>query len=99
MAFLNEDHVEQAGIETLKDLGWTYLHGHDIAPDGPAPQRPSYGDAVLISRLERWVQQINPAVPADAVAAALRKLLANESANLIEDQLRVPNREPRRGAA
>ena len=89
MPFLNEDHIEQAGIETLKGLGWLYLHGHDIAPDGPAPQRPSYGDAVLIPRLERWVQQINPAVPADAIAAALRKLLSSESANLIEENRRI----------
>jgi type I restriction enzyme R subunit len=89
MGAFHEDHVEQAGIETLKALGWLYLHGSDIAPDGAAPQRPSYSDAVLIPRLERWVQQINPAVPADAVEAALRKLLADESANLIEENRRI----------
>jgi type I restriction enzyme, R subunit len=89
MPFLNEDHIEQAGIETLKALGWLYLHGHDIAPDGVAPQRPSYGDAVLIPRLERWVQQINPAVPADAIEAALRKVLSSDSPNLIEENRRI----------
>jgi type I restriction enzyme, R subunit len=89
MGFFAEDHVEQAGIETLKALGWLYLHGSDIAPDGAAPQRPSYGDAVLIPRLERWVQQINPSVPADAIEAALRKLLNDESANLFEENRRI----------
>lgn len=89
MAFLKEDHVEQAGIEALKALGWTYLHGQDIAPDGIAPQRPSYHDAILIPRLERWVAQINPAVPADAIAAALRKVLSSETPNLIEENRRI----------
>lgn len=89
MSFLKEDHIEQAGIETLKGLGWLYLDGQTIAPDGPAPQRPSYADAVLIPRLERWVQQINPSMPADALAAALRKILSSESANLIEENRRI----------
>ena len=65
MAFLKEDHIEQAGIETLTGLGWLYLHGQDIAPDSASPQRPSYGEAVLIPRLERQVVKLNPAVPAD----------------------------------
>lgn len=89
MAFLREDDVETAGIETLKSLGWLYLHGQDIAPDGPAPQRPSYSDAVLISRLERCVAQINPSLPVDAIEAALRKLLNDETPSLIEENRRI----------
>ncbi len=89
MPFLNEDHIEQAGIETLQSLGWFYLHGHDIAPDGASPQRPSYGEAVLIPRLERQVAKLNPAVPADAIAVALRKVLSSETANLIEENRRI----------
>ena len=34
----SEETVELAGIETLKSLGWLYLHGSVIAPDGPSPQ-------------------------------------------------------------
>lgn len=89
MAFLNEDYIEQAGIETLKSLGWLYLHGQDIAPEGVSPQRPSYSDAVLIPRLERWIAQINPSIPADAIEIALRKVLLSESANLVEENRRI----------
>ncbi|WP_068078533.1 type I restriction endonuclease subunit R [Novosphingobium lentum] len=89
MPFLNEDHIELAGIETLRTLGWLYLHGQDIAPDGVSPQRPSYGDAVLIPRLERWVAQINPALPADAIEAAVRKLLASETPDSVEENQRI----------
>ena len=60
MTGFSEEHVELAGIETLKELGWLYLHGSVIAPDGPAPQRASYSDAVLIKRLEAAVERINP---------------------------------------
>ncbi len=48
MMGFSEDTVEQAGIETLKALGWMYLHGSVIAPDGASPQRPAYSDAVLL---------------------------------------------------
>src|SRR5688572_15837144 len=89
MAFLREDHVEQVGIETLRALGWLHLDGQTIAPDGPAPQRSSYSDAVLIPRLERWVAQINPSLPGDAIEAALRKLLTSETPNLIEENRRI----------
>ena len=89
MAFLNEDHVEQAGIQTLQGLGWMYLHGQDISPEGVVPQRPNYGEAVLIPRLERWVAQINPSVPEEAISAALRKLLGDQSANLVEENRRI----------
>ncbi len=89
MAFLAEDHVEEAGIETLKSLGWLYLHGSDIAPDGPAPQRASLSDAFLIPRLEKYVATINPAIPAEAIEQALRKVLSNELPNLIEENRRI----------
>ena len=41
----SEDHVEQAGIETLKGLGWRHLDGIAISPDGAAPQRASFADS------------------------------------------------------
>lgn len=89
MAFLAEDHVEEAGIETLKSLGWLYLDGSSIAPDGPAPQRTSYSDALLIPRLEKVVAGINPGVPAGAIEQALRKLLTTEKPDLIEENRRI----------
>lgn len=84
-----EDIVEHAGIETLKSLEWSYLHGSVIAPDGPSPQRPSYSDAVLLNRLEIWVEQINPTVPAEARSEAIRQLLTSQSLNLIEENRRI----------
>jgi type I restriction enzyme R subunit len=89
MSGFSEDIVENAGIETLKSLGWLYLHGSIIAPDGASPQRPSYSDAVLLRRLESWVEQINPSVPEEARAEAVRRVLLSESPNAVEENRRV----------
>ncbi len=85
----SEEHVELAGIETLKSLGWTYLHGGVISPEGAAPQRPSFADAVLVSRLEAWVAQINPSVPEEARSSAIRQVLIDETPVPVEENRRL----------
>ena len=57
MKGLLEDHIEQAGIETLKALGWQYLDGMAISPDGSAPQRASFSDTVLTRRFDRALRR------------------------------------------
>jgi len=84
-----EDFVEQAGIETLKDLGWLYLHGSVISPDVASPQRPSFSEVVLIKRLEASVGKINPAVPKEVISQALRQVLVSETPNLVEENRRL----------
>lgn len=84
-----EEIVERAGIETLKSLGWLHLHGSVIAPDGASPQRPSYSDAVLLKRLEEWVAQINPSIPEEARAEAVRQVLTSQSPDAVEENRRI----------
>ena len=45
------DIIELAALETLQELGWSYLHGSVIAPDGAKPERRSFGDVILVGRL------------------------------------------------
>ena len=40
MSLIDEDQVEQIAIDLFKGLGYDYLNGYDIAPDGDNPQRP-----------------------------------------------------------
>ena len=42
--------VEKAAIARFTDLGYTYLHGPEIAPDQPASERATYSDVVLVER-------------------------------------------------
>ena len=84
-----EDTVEHAGIEILKQLGWAHLHGASIAPDGPAPQRQAFSEAILIKRLSAALDRLNPTVPQGARDEAVRKLLTSETPSLVEENRRL----------
>ncbi len=51
MAILTESTVEEAALEVFSGLGYTNLHGPDIAPGELLEERTSYGDVVLGKRL------------------------------------------------
>ena len=42
MSGISESHVEEAALEWLAELGYAVLHGPDISPDGPTPERVSH---------------------------------------------------------
>ena len=86
---ITEDIVELAAIETLQELGWSYLHGSVIAPDGSAPERRSFGDVILIGRLEAAIVRINPDAPEAARAEAMRRVLTGELPDLVEENRRI----------
>ncbi|MGE4305005.1 MAG: type I restriction endonuclease subunit R [Novosphingobium sp.] len=81
--------VEQASIEILQDLGWNYLHGTVIAPDGAAAERQAFSDVILLPRLERAVADLNPTLPEAARSEAIRRLLTSETGSLVEENRRI----------
>ncbi|WP_342714116.1 type I restriction endonuclease subunit R [Bradyrhizobium sp. B039] len=86
---ITEDIVELAALETLQELGWSYLHGSVIAPDGVAPERRSFGDVILTSRLEAAIARVNPDAPKAARGEALRRVLTGELPSLVEENRRI----------
>lgn len=46
---MTEDHIEQSMLETLRQIGWSVLHGPDIGPDGGGERE--YRDTVLNHKL------------------------------------------------
>ncbi|NYT40784.1 type I restriction endonuclease subunit R [Sphingomonas sp. R-74633] len=86
---ITEDIVELAALETLQELGWSYLHGSVIAPDGSAPERRSFGDVALVERLEAAVARINPDAPEGARNEAMRRVLTGELPSLVEENRRI----------
>ncbi len=44
---LTESAIEGFAIKLFERLGYTYLHGPDIAPDSERPERANYGTVLL----------------------------------------------------
>ncbi len=51
MSKFTEDTVELAAIDWLREIGYDYAHGGDIAPGEPAAERASYSEVLLVGRL------------------------------------------------
>ncbi len=81
-ASLSESTVEAIALDWLASLGWTILHGPDIAPDTPGAERDDYDEVVLHGRLRSALARLNPDVPDDAVDDALRRLARPTGATL-----------------
>ena len=64
-----ESEVEQAALAWLEALGYTILHGPDIAPGEPEAERESYAQVVLEERLRRALERLNPELPSKSSAS------------------------------
>lgn len=84
MHTITESEVEQICLEYLEDLGYGCLLGPDISPDGLFVER-KYSDVVLIDRLTSAIDKLNPAIPDEAKADAIKKVLRADSPNLLNN--------------
>ena len=85
----SESHVEDAALEWFTGLGYTVLHGPDISPDGPTPERISYDQVLLIERLREALERLNPHLTAETMEEVLRKVQQTETPSLIEENRRL----------
>ncbi|RMH57993.1 MAG: HsdR family type I site-specific deoxyribonuclease [Candidatus Hydrogenedentota bacterium] len=83
MAPLTESDLEIATLDYFRGLGYSYVHGPEIAPDGESPEREDYGQVVLVGRLRDALGRINPDVPAEAIEEVVRKVTRPESPSLV----------------
>ena len=89
MAGITEREVEDAALQWLAGLGYAVLHGPDIGPEGPAPERGSYDEVLLAGRLRKALARINPHLPAETLEGGLRKVRQAETPSLIEENRRL----------
>lgn len=80
---ITESHIELFAIELLEAQGFSYLYGSTIAPGSDNEERSSYEDVLLLDRLEKAIQRLNPSIPATARANALRQIQRLNSPELI----------------
>jgi type I restriction enzyme R subunit len=78
-----ESVVEQAALAWLEGAGWSVKNGAEIAPGEPGAERDDYGQVVLVQRLRDALARLNPALPAEALEDAFRKLTRPEGAELV----------------
>ena len=50
-AVISEDHIEQIVIQEFIDLGYSYVNGADISPEGISQER-QFDEVVLKQRLQ-----------------------------------------------
>lgn len=84
MAVISEDHIEQIIIQEFIELGYQYINGTVISPDGSMPER-EYNEVVLKNRLQEAIAKLNPTIPYEAQEEALRKVLRSDSPELFQN--------------
>ena len=80
-----ESHVEEAALEWLRGLGYDVHHGPDVGPDGPAPERLSYGDVILLRRFREALECLNPHLTAGTLKEVVHKVQAAETPSLVDE--------------
>jgi type I restriction enzyme R subunit len=83
LAELNESAVEEAALSWFEELGYTILHGPNIAPGEPGEERDSLSHVVLQQRLQDAIDRLNPDIPDEARSEALRKVLRLDAPSLV----------------
>ena len=82
---ISENDIELYTLEDLQELGYDYIHGGIIAPEGTASERQAFSDVILEERLRQAIQKLNPDVPTNAREQALREVLRIKSPDLLAD--------------
>ena len=84
MTILTESSIETAALSWLEQIGWSVMHGTDIAPDTPAAERNDYSQVLLDRRLCDALSRLNPDLPTEAVEDVFRRLNQPEGMTLEE---------------
>jgi type I restriction enzyme R subunit len=83
MSKITESKIEEYAIELLEYQGFEYIYGPNIAPDSDNPERQSFEEAILFSKLKTALQRINPTIPNDARDAAIKQIQRINTPDLI----------------
>lgn len=89
MAFLSEAQLEAALLTQLAGLGCACASDDVIGPDGKQPERDAYDEVVLKARLTAAVARLNPTLPREPQADAVRRLIQSELPSLLEENRRL----------
>jgi type I restriction enzyme R subunit len=85
MSKITESAIEEYAIELLETQGFEYIYGPEIAPDSDNPERKTFEEVILVSRLHSAIQKINPTIPHDTQEDAIKQIFRINSPELISN--------------
>ncbi len=84
-AYTKDQLVEQPAVGLFAELGWTtVLALEEVFGAGGTLGRETPGEVVLVSRLRAALARLNPALPPEAITAAVDELTRDRSAMSLE---------------
>ncbi|MCK5057316.1 MAG: type I restriction endonuclease subunit R [Candidatus Aminicenantes bacterium] len=81
----NEAEVEREAIKLLENLGYEYVYGPEMGPEGEHPERERFSEVLLDKRLWAAVNRLNPGIPDEAKEQALREIHSIASPDLVHN--------------
>ena len=85
MLSLTESKIEEFAVGLFEQLGYRYLYGPDIAPDGANPKRASFEEVVMVESLRHAVYRINHTLPQEVCNEAINQVLRIASPDLLSN--------------
>jgi type I restriction enzyme R subunit len=82
---ITEDQLEKLCLEWFQSIGYDYICGYDIAPDGDNPERSDYRQIILHDRLLSCLTVINPHIPAATLEQVALQIAKPETPILINN--------------
>ncbi|WP_395004859.1 type I restriction endonuclease subunit R [Undibacterium sp.] len=82
---MTEDQLEQLCLTWFQEIGYDYVCGYDIAPDGSSPERSDYRQIILQVRLLSALQKINPHIPVATLEQVALQIAKPETPILIKN--------------
>ena len=82
---ITEDQLEQLCLTWFQAIGYDYVCGYDIAPDGDSPERSDYRQIVLFDRLLAQLQKINSHTPLSVLESVSQQIAKPETPVLIKN--------------
>ena len=82
---ITEEQLENLCLDWFRSIGYEYICGYDIAPDGINPERSHYRQVLLEDRLLKSLITLNPQIPVATLEQVVSLLSKPETPVLIKN--------------
>ena len=83
MTKISENHIELLAIEELERLGYSYVYGPVIGPDGEQPERINYEEVLLANRVKTAIAKLNTSLSPEIQTEGFKELQRIHSPELL----------------